>query len=141
MAPEGEPWSDLPWALRLVASGSVVAVFEEVAFRGLALGLVVQWQRGRSGAGAVRAWQAALERDSVRSLEPGAWTPLAVAASSAAFALGHAPAQYLAAFAYGLLMCALWIARRDLLSCIAAHAVTNVALAGYVRATGHWGLW
>jgi hypothetical protein len=38
-------------------------------------------------------------------------------------------------------MCSLWIARGDLVSCISAHAVTNAALAVYVRATGSWALW
>ena len=38
-------------------------------------------------------------------------------------------------------MAGLWIVRRDLLSCIVAHGVTNVVLACYVRATGAWALW
>jgi membrane protease YdiL (CAAX protease family) len=134
------PWSDAAWGLRLLASATLVPVFEEILFRGLALGLAVQWQRARA-AGDAHPWRAALERDSVQRLAPGAWTPLAVAASSALFALGHAPGQQWAALAYGVLMCGLWIARGDLLSCIAAHATTNLALALYVRATGHWELW
>jgi hypothetical protein len=77
----------------------------------------------------------------VTELEPGAWTPLAVGLSSVIFALGHSPAEYLAGVAYGLLMAGLWIVRRDLVSCIAAHAVTNLVLAAYVRASGSWGLW
>jgi hypothetical protein len=38
-------------------------------------------------------------------------------------------------------MAALWIVRKDLLSCIVAHAVTNLGLGLYVRATGSWALW
>jgi hypothetical protein len=35
----------------------------------------------------------------------------------------------------------LWIARGDLVSCLGAHAVTNAALAVWVRATGTWAAW
>ena len=58
-----------------------------------------------------------------------------------AFAVGHPPAQWLAAFAYGLIMAGLWIVRRDLLTPIVAHAVTNLALYIYVFKTQSWGLW
>jgi membrane protease YdiL (CAAX protease family) len=78
---------------------------------------------------------------SIRTLAGGAWTALAVLASSAAFALGHAPVHWPAAFAYGLLMAALWIVRRDLIAPIAAHAATNLVLYVYVFLTGSWGLW
>ena len=57
------------------------------------------------------------------------------------FAAGHAPAEWLAASAYGLVMATLWIVRKDLLSCVLAHAATNVALALYVIANGRWELW
>jgi hypothetical protein len=43
--------------------------------------------------------------------------------------------------AYGFLMAGLWIGRKDLLSCVGAHATTNATLAAYVRLTGHWTLW
>ena len=47
----------------------------------------------------------------------------------------------LAALAYGLIMAGLWIVRRDLLTPIVAHAVTNLALYIYVFKTQSWGLW
>jgi membrane protease YdiL (CAAX protease family) len=72
---------------------------------------------------------------------PGAASLLSVAASTALFALGHRAPEMPAAVAYGLLMAGLWVVRRDLLSCVAAHATTNVALALYVRETGSWGVW
>ena len=49
--------------------------------------------------------------------------------------------EWPAAIAYGLLMCILWARRKDLLSCIAAHATTNVALAAFVLMTGRWEYW
>jgi membrane protease YdiL (CAAX protease family) len=64
-----------------------------------------------------------------------------VVVSSVAFALGHAPAQWLAASAYGLLMAGLWIVRRDLVAPITAHATTNLVLYLYVYVSGNWGLW
>ena len=66
---------------------------------------------------------------------------LGVIVSVVAFAVGHAPAQWLAAFAYGLIMAGLWIVRRDLLTPIVAHAVTNLVLYSYVFKTQSWGLW
>ena len=138
--PGGEAWDDLTWGLRLLASGTLPPIFEELLMRGWILGLVVQWERARRG-GAEAPFGEALDRRSIRELEPGAWTPLAVGISSVVFALGHTPAAYLAAVAYGLLMAGLWIVRRDLVSCIAAHAVTNVTLALFVRASGSWGYW
>jgi hypothetical protein len=133
-------WSDASFALRLVAAGALVPVVEEQLLRGFVLRFVVQWQEARR-AGATDALGVALDRRSVNDVRPGAATPLAVAVSTVAFAAGHAVHEMPAAAVYGLLMAALWIVRRDLLSCVVAHAVTNVALAFYVRGTGDWLLW
>jgi membrane protease YdiL (CAAX protease family) len=119
---------------------TLVPVFEELAMRGYVLGFFLQWEQ------AARARERdpfgeALDRCSIHELPAGAATPLAVAASSLVFMAGHATVEYPAAFAYGLLMGAVWIVRKDLLSCIVAHAVTNFALGLYVRATGSWALW
>src|SRR5262249_23125583 len=115
-------------------------LIEEPLFRGWALGVGVLYSRARA-AGDPAPLGRALDRSDLAAVEPGAWTPLAVAASSLLFALGHHPGEWLAAGAYGALMCALWIARGDLVSCISAHAVTNAALAVFARATGAWGSW
>jgi membrane protease YdiL (CAAX protease family) len=138
--PAAEAWADGPWAWRLVGSVLLPPVFEELLMRGWVLGVILAWDQARR-AGATEPMQVALDERSVLDLQPGSWSPWALLGSSALFAVGHAPAHWPAAFAYGLLMCALWIARRDLLSCMAAHAVTNAVLALHVRATGAWGLW
>lgn len=139
--PGGEPWPQAAFALRLAASGSVVALFEELLFRGYALRLVVQWDRARR-AGVSDPFTEAFDRASIADLEPGCWTPIAVAVSTLAYTAGHAfPGEYPAAIAYGLLMVGLWIARKDLLTCVVAHGVTNVSLALYVHATGAWNAW
>ncbi len=122
---EAEPWGDTAFALRLLAAGLLVPVFEEMALRGFVLRYLVQ-MGGPGG---------------VHDVAPGAWTWRAVLVSSVAFALGHRLGEMPAAVVYGLLMALLWIVRKDLLSCIVAHGTTNVALAFYVRETGSWGLW
>lgn len=136
----GDAWSTEAFVLRLVASGTMVAVFEELLFRGYLLRGVLQWDRARRR-GSEDAFGDAYDRSSVAEVEPGDWTPLAVAVSTIAFAAGHAFAEWPAAIAYGLLMASLWALRKDLLSCVVAHGVTNVTLALYVLATGSWGLW
>ena len=134
-------WGEAAWAARLVASGLLVPIFEEFAMRGLVLRLVLQWQEARA-AGAEKPLDEVLDRRSVNDVAPGAWSPLAVAVSTLLFMASHDLAtEWPAAAAYGALMASLWIVRRDLLSCVVAHAVTNLVLACYVRATGAWALW
>jgi len=140
IGPGGEPWSDPDWAMRALGSTALPPLFEELLMRGWLLGVTVQWERARRQ-GLSRPLDVALDERSIWSLEPGAWTPLALGLSTAVFAFGHAPGHWPAAVAYGLWMCGLWIARRDLVSCVAAHATTNAVLAGYVRASGNWALW
>ncbi|MCP4004566.1 MAG: CPBP family intramembrane metalloprotease [bacterium] len=136
----GEPWDERSWALRLLVAATLPPLFEELFLRGYVLGVATQWDRLRR-AGRKDAFAQALDHDSIRTLDPGAWTWVAIGISTLLFTLGHTEAEWLAAFAYGLLMCGLWIVRKDLVSCMTAHAVTNIALGLYVRASGHWTLW
>jgi CAAX prenyl protease-like protein len=130
---------DLPsFVMRLAAASLVVPFAEELLCRGFILGLITQWQEARRAGGSI---DDVLDDRSVQEITPGAWTPLAVALSSAAFAIGHSPSQMLAAFGFGVAMSALWIIRRDLLTPIIAHAITNFVLYTYVFATSSWGLW
>jgi len=64
-----------------------------------------------------------------------------VGISTLVFTAGHGMPEWPASIAYGLLMCALWAWRKDLVSCIAAHATTNIVLAVYVLRTGNWQYW
>ena len=137
---EAESWSAGAFWLRLAAAGALVPIFEELLMRGYVLRLVLQWEHARR-AQAHDAFTEAFERRSIAEVAAGVWSPHAVLISSVVFALGHSPTEWLAALAYGLLMAGLWILRKDLLSCVAAHATTNISLAIYVRATGHWALW
>ena len=139
----GEPWSGRAFGLRLAASSLVVPVFEELLMRGYFLRVALQWDRSRreGGRDARTALTEALDERSLLDVEPGAWSAWAVAISTIAFTAGHLVAEWPASVAYGLLMSWLWIVRRDLLSCVVAHGVTNAALAVFVRATGLWQFW
>jgi hypothetical protein len=134
------PWDDSAWLARALVATALPPLVEEPLLRGFVLGLVLLIERARRD-GAAAPIGFALDHGSLGAIAPGEWSLLAIAISSAAFAAGHVPGQWLAASGYGLLMCGLWIARGDLVSCVSAHAVTNAALAVYVRATGSWALW
>lgn len=139
-AGEAEPWSTPAFLLRLVSAGLLVPLFEELMMRGFLLRFALQWHRAwQNRAGA--PLHTALDERSVNEVEPGAWTWPAVLLSMLAFTSGHAPHEWPAAMAYGLLMTLLWIHRQDLISCVTAHAVTNISLALFVLATGSWQYW
>lgn len=136
----GEPPPEAAFWLRVLASSTLVPVFEELLMRGYVLRGALQWEQA-SRAGARDPFGEAFDRSSIDDVGPGMATPIAVAASTALFTLGHATPEWPAAMAYGFLMAGLWIGRKDLLSCVVAHATTNATLAAYVRLTGHWTLW
>jgi membrane protease YdiL (CAAX protease family) len=136
----GEPWTPAAFWMRLLASASVVPLFEELLFRGLLLRAAVQWDRARRAEARDPLGEALHER-SVFEVEPGAWTPWALGISSVAFAAGHQFAEWPAALAYGLLMAGLWVVRKDLLTPVIAHGTTNLTLALWVRHTGQWSVW
>jgi CAAX prenyl protease-like protein len=138
--PHAAPLSAFAVALRLLAATLLVPLFEEILMRGYVLRLTLQWEEARR-AGAANALSVALDQRSMHDVEPGAWTAAAAVVSTLLFTLGHAPHEWVAALAYGALMVALWVRRRDLLSCVVAHATTNLALGLYVVATGSWALW
>lgn len=133
-------WSPLAFWLRFAAAGALVPVFEELAMRCFVFRLALQWGQERDK-GTPEPLQAVLDERSLNDVRPGEWSWTAVFVSMAVFAAGHGMAEWPAAVAYGLLMCGLWVMRRDLVSCIAAHASTNVTLALYVLTTGQWQYW
>src|SRR5262249_23337869 len=113
----GTPWPDEAWAARALVATLLPPVFEELLFRGYLIPLVVLYQRARAGVSKSPLGDA-LDRAQLDDVPAGAWSVLAVAVSTVFFAAGHQPAEWVAALAYGALMSALWIARRDLVSCI-----------------------
>ena len=137
---DGEPWPDLAFALRLLTAGFVVPVFEELFMRGFVFRVALQWDLLRRQK-TPKAFSAALDEASIFDVAPGQWTIYAIVISTIIFAAGHVVAEWPAAIAYGVLMALLWILRKDLISCIVAHGVTNIGLAFYVYYFGRWELW
>lgn len=137
---ESQHWTSQAFLLRLLSAGLVVPIFEELMMRGFIFRLALQWDKARKG-GEPDPLHTALDQHSVSEVSPGAWSWAAVGISILAFTSGHAVHEWPAALAYGLLMAGLWINRKDLIACITAHAVTNIALACFVYATGFWQYW
>ncbi len=135
-----EQWSIQSFFLRIIAATLLVPIFEEIAIRGYVLRLALQWDKLRKLNDSEPLIKA-LDNSSIFDVKNGEWSLPAILISSAAFTLGHNTQEWVAAFAYSLLISWLWIKRGDLLSCIAAHATTNFALAVFVFKTGRWGLW
>jgi len=136
----GEPLTDLEFPLRLAGVSLLVPIFEELLMRGYVFRMALQWDQARKDKVA-DPFNKAFDDDNIMQVEPGAWSTLAVAISTITFTLGHHLDAWPAAIAYGLLMAGLLILRKDLISCIVAHSVTNFMLALFVRSTGQWGLW
>ncbi|WP_028580729.1 CPBP family glutamic-type intramembrane protease [Desulfogranum japonicum] len=141
VSPENTPpWSNISIIIRIAAAGFLVPVFEELMVRGYAFRLALQWDTCRKEKVTDPLYTTLHER-SINDVAPEAWSWPAVCISTAVFTIGHAIPEWPAAVAYGLLMCHLMIQRKNLLSCIIAHATTNILLAGYVYLTGSYHLW
>lgn len=137
---EGDIWSIKGFLLRLFAAGLLVPVFEEMAIRGYVFRVALQWDQARKNKTAEPLLKT-LDASSLLDVKNGEWTWPAVFISSLAFTLGHHSSEWVAAFAYSLLISWLWVKRGDLLACIVAHGTTNLVLAFFVFKTGQWGFW
>ncbi len=137
---EAKPWSQSAFLLRLLAAGLIVPIFEEVMMRGYVFRVALQWDEARKNR-SKDALTIAMDERSVNDVKSGAWSWAAIIISTLAFTAGHTMPEWPASIAYGLLMAGLYILRKDLLSCIVAHGVTNITLALYVFSTGKWYLW
>ncbi len=138
--PAGEQWSGTAFILRLLAASLIVPVFEEYLMRGYIFRVALQWDELRKQK--IRsAIHDALDNRCIDDVAPGAWSVMAVVVSTVAFTVGHLTVEWPAAIVYSVLMSLLWIVRKDLLSCMVAHGVTNFTLALYVYYTGNWGFW
>lgn len=137
----GEPWEFSAFILRVVAATLIVPIFEEVFIRGFILRAAFQWDQNRKNKQIASPLGQMLDHDNIGTVLPGAWSVMAIIISSVAFSAGHMPSEWVAAVAYSVLISVLWIIRKDLLSCIVAHGVTNLTLAAYVYYSGNWGFW
>lgn len=120
-APAGEPGeANTAWLVTRIVGFTLVAPWcEELAFRGYALRRLID--------------------EDFTKVSFRAWSVLAVAGSSLAFAAVHE--RWLAAFFTGVAYALVQIRTGRLMDAVAAHAASNVVIAGWVLATGeHWHL-
>jgi len=137
----GKPWSFTGFILRLISVTLIVPVFEEMLIRGYILRAAFQWDMNRKNKDITSPLGRMLDHDNVGDVAPGAWSMAAIGISTLAFTLGHITYEWPAAIGYSILMSILWIMRKDLLSCMVAHATTNLTLALFVYYSGYWGFW
>jgi len=126
--------------MRLFASTLLVPVFEELLMRVYVFRLAHQWYVERK-TNTHDAYKKVVHEKSPNEFKPGDWNLFAIIFSTTIFTLGHQVIEWPSAIVYGLLMALLWILRKDILSCIIAHATTNLAFGIYVYATGSWQYW
>lgn len=137
---EAHGWSQQAFYLRTAASTLVVPVFEELLMRGYVFRLAFQWDLERKK-GTAAALDKTLHERSICDIKEISWKIPAVVISTVVFTLGHQMAEWPAAVAYGILMAILLVVRKDLISCMTAHATTNFCLALYIYSTGCWQYW
>ncbi len=118
-----------PWAwwtvvcLRFLRAVVVVALVEEIFWRGFLMRFVGDWEGDY--------WRQPFGRAS--------WKSFFIV--TGLFMAAHAPVDYAAAFAYGSLTYLLCIWSKSLGACVVMHATANLILGLYVMATGKYGLW
>jgi CAAX prenyl protease-like protein len=139
---KGDPvaWENPAFFFRLAASSLVVPVFEELLMRGYVFYFVLQWDQARKK-GTPAAFDVTLHEASIDDIRTVSWNMPAILISTIIFALGHQVVEWPAAVAYGLLMACLLISRKDLLSAVVAHGITNLCLGMYVFYSGNWQYW
>lgn len=108
-------------AFRFVRLVVVVPVVEEIFWRGFLLRYLINEKFYR--------------------VEFGAFSWLSFGVVTAAFALSHSPADWVAALFTGALYNFVAYRTRSLTSCILAHALTNLALGVWIMSTRQWGFW
>ena len=88
-------------------------------------------------------WRAFLIRwlinENFKSVPVGAFTWLSFAVTAGLFGAEHS--EWLAGLICGVLYNGLYYKRKDVFSCVVAHAVSNAALAAWVLSRGDWKFW
>lgn len=109
--------------LRFLRAVVVVALVEEIFWRGFLMRFVCDWEGDY--------WKQPFGRPH--------WKSYLVV--TAAFMLAHPPAFYSVAFLYGSLTYLLCIWSRNLGACVTMHATANLLMGLYIMNTGKYGLW
>ena len=114
------------WAavgFRFLRAVVVVALAEEILWRGFMMRFVCDWEGDY--------WHQPFGRAS--------WSSYAIV--TALFVLAHAPDDYAGALVYGSLTYVLCVWSKSLGACVVMHAVANLLMCIYIMAYGKYGLW
>jgi CAAX prenyl protease-like protein len=106
-------------AFRVVGAVIVVPLMEELFWRAF----LIRW----------------LINENFKSVPVGAFTWLSFAVTAGLFGAEHS--EWLAGLICGVLYNGLYYKRKDVFSCVVAHAVSNAALAVWVLSRGDWKFW
>ena len=110
---------NLFFAFRIVGAVIVVPLMEELFWRAF----LIRW----------------LINENFKSVPVGAFTWLSFAITAGLFGAEHS--EWLAGLICGVLYNGLYYKRKDVFSCVVAHAVSNAALAAWVLSRGDWKFW
>lgn len=114
-------WGTL--VMRFVRAVIVVALIEEIFWRGFMMRFVHDWEGD--------FWKQPFGKHS--------WKAYAIV--TGLFMFAHAPVDYAGAFIYGSLTYLLCVWSRSLGACVVMHAVANLLMGIYAMQTGKYGLW
>ncbi len=114
-------WTSL--IFRFIRAAIVVALVEEIFWRGFLMRFVCDWEGDY--------WKQPFGR--------ATWLSFAVV--TGLFMLAHAPADYAGAFIYGSLTYLLCIWSKSLGTCVIMHATANFLMGIYIMKSGNYGLW
>jgi uncharacterized protein len=109
--------------LRFLRAVVVVALVEEIFWRGFAMRFVMDWEGDY--------WKQPFGRAHWKS-----WLIV-----TALFMLAHSPTDYAGAFVYGSLTWLLCVWSRNLGACVIMHATANLLMGLYIMKFGKYGLW
>ena len=109
--------------LRFLRAVVVVALVEEIFWRGFLMRFVCDWEGDY--------WKQPFGRAS--------WKSFLIV--TGLFMAAHAPVDYAGAFIYGSLTYLLCIWSKSLGACVIMHAVANLLMGLYIMDTGKYGLW
>lgn len=109
--------------LRFLRAAVIVALVEEIFWRGFLMRFVLDWEGDY--------WRQPFGRASVKSY-------LIV---TAMFMIAHATTDYAGAFVYGSLTYLLCVWSKSLGACVVMHATANLLMGLYIMAYGKYGLW
>lgn len=113
----------LSLVMRFFRAVVIVALVEEIFWRGFIMRFVLDWEGDY--------WKQPFGR--------GHWKSYLIV--TALFMMAHAPVDYAGAFVYGSLTYLLCVWSKSLGACVVMHATANFTMGLYIMNTGKYGLW